>query len=311
MSPFIKDGDVITVSPLLGRFASVGEVAAYRCGEDRVVVHRVVVAAHGAYVFRGDNCEESDGRVLPAAVLGVVTSVEREGRRVGIGLGPERLLVAGLSRRGVLCPLVACASVSRRSVDWVLRRAQGASVGRRILRRLGSPFAVLPAALADEADLSRHFGSGAPLFERRGDDVISGFVARSGGRLVGFVELLRRESTAEQSGGARIHDIVVETRYRGRGIAKELMQQAIAAERAAGADELSITVPEGNGPALALCGKLGFRPRGLSGSLGSLGAPPGRGGQREVLFILPLQEHETRPKAASGPGCVDSAGVVA
>lgn len=44
MYPFIKDGDVITVSPLRARGLRVGEVAAFRSGEDRLVIHRVIAA---------------------------------------------------------------------------------------------------------------------------------------------------------------------------------------------------------------------------------------------------------------------------
>ena len=38
-------------------------------------------------------------------ILGRVTRIERAGRRVRLGLGPERALIAVLSRRGLLRPL--------------------------------------------------------------------------------------------------------------------------------------------------------------------------------------------------------------
>ena len=99
MHPFIRDADVITVSPLGGRAPRVGEVVAFRSGEDRLVVHRVVAAAADSrdaaagYLIRGDNCAEADGCVPPEAVLGVVTRVERAGRPRRLGIGPELSLI--------------------------------------------------------------------------------------------------------------------------------------------------------------------------------------------------------------------------
>lgn len=79
MNPFIKDRDVITVSPLAERAPLIGEVVAFRSDEERLVVHRIVAVVDGAYELRGDNCPESDGCVSREAVLGVLTRVEPRG----------------------------------------------------------------------------------------------------------------------------------------------------------------------------------------------------------------------------------------
>ena len=54
--PFIRDRDVITVSPLAGRDPLVGEVVALRSDDERLVVHRIVAAEDGAFELHGDNC---------------------------------------------------------------------------------------------------------------------------------------------------------------------------------------------------------------------------------------------------------------
>jgi hypothetical protein len=53
-------------------------------------------------VLRGDNAADEDGVVAAEAILGVVTAVHRRGRSVRCGLGPERRLVAAVSRTGAI-----------------------------------------------------------------------------------------------------------------------------------------------------------------------------------------------------------------
>jgi signal peptidase I len=107
MSPFIKNGDVITVSPLNGTSPGLGDVAAFiRKGTGRLVIHRVVGKREDSYFIKGDNASEADGLVQKANILGFVTGVERKGKKVFIGLGPERFLIAFLTRRGLLFPML-------------------------------------------------------------------------------------------------------------------------------------------------------------------------------------------------------------
>jgi hypothetical protein len=103
MQPFIREGDVVTVSPLRGAAPRLGDVVAYAELEgDRVVVHRVVGTRGGAWLVKGDNNPGADGLVVPAQIIGRVTRVERGGRDVSLGLGPERWLIARLARSGLL-----------------------------------------------------------------------------------------------------------------------------------------------------------------------------------------------------------------
>ncbi len=108
MHPFIRDGDVLTVSPFAGRGPKLGDVVAFRrSGDDRLLVHRIVAGAPGCFVTRGDAALEPDGPIAAGLLLGRVTRVERGVHEVRLGRRPERLLLAALSRHGLLTPLVA------------------------------------------------------------------------------------------------------------------------------------------------------------------------------------------------------------
>ena len=105
MTPFIRNGDVITVAP--GRFRC-GDVVAFVnsncCG--KLTVHRIVHISGEGYLIKGDNTPEPDGRVPASSIIGRVVRVEHHGRQVRLGMGIDRIVIAFLSRRGWLTPVV-------------------------------------------------------------------------------------------------------------------------------------------------------------------------------------------------------------
>lgn len=106
MIPFIQDGDVITVSRIPDGFSYFGNVVVFIHLEyGRIVVHRVVGKKSNSFLLRGDNHLNTDGFVPGENLLGYVKKIERNGKAVLFGLGPERFLIAFLSRMGLLNPL--------------------------------------------------------------------------------------------------------------------------------------------------------------------------------------------------------------
>ena len=107
MSPFIRDGDLITISPLRHGLPGVGEVVAFvRPEEGRPVVHRVVARRGTALLIQGDSVPGyMDGIIPRENLLGRVTRIERNGNNVRLGLGPERTMIAWLSHTKLLVPL--------------------------------------------------------------------------------------------------------------------------------------------------------------------------------------------------------------
>jgi hypothetical protein len=104
MAPFIRDGDTVTLSPLSTRPPSPGDVVAFLHPETKgLCLHRVVSVHQGLCLLQGDNLPtEPDGFIPQEAIFGKVAGVERGGRQIRLGLGPERRLIAYLSRHGLL-----------------------------------------------------------------------------------------------------------------------------------------------------------------------------------------------------------------
>jgi hypothetical protein len=134
MSPFIKDGDDLTLFPLNGISPGLGDVVAFiHKGNGMPFVHRVVGEKGNTYLLKGDNATETDGLISESDILGCVRMVERRGLRVFFGLGPERFLIAYLNRRGILLSLI-----------YMLRKLRLLARLRQFIRHLPSPRENLP-----------------------------------------------------------------------------------------------------------------------------------------------------------------------
>lgn len=120
MHPFLRNGDVVTVSPLPGTSPGFGDVVAFiHPGTGKLVIHRVAGERGDSYLIKGDSTPEVDGLVPEANILGRVTRVERDGKEVFLGLGPERFLIAFLTLKGLLSPFLL---LLRRLVRPIIRR---------------------------------------------------------------------------------------------------------------------------------------------------------------------------------------------
>jgi len=107
MRPFIKNGDVITITPLSGGPLSLGDVAIFLCLDTgKAMVHRVVGKQGDSFLMKGDNSPHPDGLIPKNGILGRISKVERNGADVSFGLGHARFLIAILSRTGLLSVLV-------------------------------------------------------------------------------------------------------------------------------------------------------------------------------------------------------------
>jgi len=103
MSPFIENGDVITIAPKEKIPIRYGDIAAFvNPKTERLVIHRIIAKKTNYFVPRGDNTPQEDGLIPLANFLGRVIRVEREGRKVFFGLGIERYLIAFFSGKGIL-----------------------------------------------------------------------------------------------------------------------------------------------------------------------------------------------------------------
>jgi hypothetical protein len=103
MHPFIRDQDVLTISPIHDSEPQVGDVVAFvHPYTGKLVIHRIITRTAAGWQLKGDNSTQTDRLTGREHILGRVTRIERKGRDVRLGLGLERRLIAALTRYHIL-----------------------------------------------------------------------------------------------------------------------------------------------------------------------------------------------------------------
>ena len=107
MSPFIKNLDIVTISPLSINKPAVGDIVAVSFrGRKSVMVHRVIDKKQGKFLIKGDNNKSRDGVFKHDQIIGMVSRVERNGRRIWFGQGCCKRIIAMFSKIGLLNSIV-------------------------------------------------------------------------------------------------------------------------------------------------------------------------------------------------------------
>jgi hypothetical protein len=107
MSPFIRDKDVITISQGQKTKPHIGDVVAViNPINGALTVHRIVGETEAGILLKGDNLETIDGIFARNEIIGLVTNIERNGKKVRFGSRPANRLIAFFSRTGTLKKLI-------------------------------------------------------------------------------------------------------------------------------------------------------------------------------------------------------------
>ena len=289
MSPFIRDGDVLTIAPLTNA-PGIGEVVAFvsPCN-GRLTVHRVVAATRDGFLTKGDNAAEPDGVVPRAQLLGRVARVERNGHLVRGSPSFERAAIARLSRHNVLLAVRAAFNIPRRAGAAILRRSQDLALYGGLARRLRIRPVITEATEQELALVQAHFNPGGWLPPDRLHPGATPYVAKISGRLAGFVELVRHPPDDHPYVGYWLFSLHVWLRYRRLSIGEQLSRRVMEQARAEGARELLLLVSEDNLPAIRLYRKLGFDRVELPALEAQLQAEKTQAGRRSVVMRVELK----------------------
>lgn len=107
MEPFIKDGDIITVSSQA--HIEEGDIVAFINQNKKLALHRIIGKKSKKIIIKGDNSRKTDGFIDRENILASVKKVERQDRTVETGKGKK--IIALLSRVNLLIP---CISIVRK-----------------------------------------------------------------------------------------------------------------------------------------------------------------------------------------------------
>lgn len=267
MCPSIRDGDVITLSPLRSIPPIPGEVVAFLKPETgKLIAHRITAVVNGAFRIQGDNNPEPDGIVPASRLLGVITRVERGGRDV---FWPDRFRHRVASRLyfGYYMPV---ANTTRSWKNKTLRlpgRIQGTGVYRMLARGF---FNLVCRKAITSIEVS--FASPRPLVRAGGCDGTAdtpglqewvshclAITARVKGRQAGQMKLLASPPGCPYRAW-RLVDARVRFRYRGCGLEEDMLRTAAKSLLPGGTAPIMINLPAGSPVASIWARGAGFRP---------------------------------------------------
>jgi signal peptidase I len=240
MSPALQKGDEITVEPAFPTELLVGDLILYH-QNGRLICHRLVATQEtgtgSQFITKGDAAAGCGEVIQPDQVLGRVVAVTRRWP-----------WAVSLSKRidGWLARL-------RDEVAQELLALQGLRSYRRMMRALLSRCAAYYVGIPEGRRWFRnHRISGRRLPDGLVDHHRLHLVAKLGGINVGSARV-----TASGE-GYWIDDLYVRIRFRGLGVASQLLALAATAAAASGARVLLASVELANTAALRLFTKAGF-----------------------------------------------------
>ncbi len=288
MSPFIRDRDVLTIAPLNKKPLSVGQVVAFSHPENgMLVIHRIVKHTGAGWLLKGDNCPETDGLVTEDRIIGRVTRVERNGRKVRLVAGSK--FIAFLSFRSGLVFLKTIWLLPRRTAGYLLRQLQGLSLYRKLARRLMLPVIIAEATESDMETVHRRFNPGAAYFPQEPNPNVTNFVATTKNKLAGFAQLVYHPEDNYPWTGYWLFSLQVWGLYRGLGIGEKLVRRCIEEAELKGASELLLVVYNDNKRAINLDRKLGFAPTILPALEPLLEEEKEKTGRRQIVMQKKLR----------------------
>ena len=108
MSPFIRNGDMLQISPLSDKKPGLGQVLAYHNPvTGSLIIHRLVGSSATYMLFRGDSyARNMQEKVSNEDLIGLVTAIEKTSKVSHFSLGIERIPIALLSRYNLLFPII-------------------------------------------------------------------------------------------------------------------------------------------------------------------------------------------------------------
>lgn len=273
MTPFIRNGDILVIEPVEDNSLHLGDILFYRSMGRQLVAHRLMEKQvrndSTILTMHGDAIPDSGEQIRHEQVIGRVASVQR--RKKVYRLDPNGRWAprfSGYTQRFIFRLM----RTAGRSVRWVVLRMQSLKPYRILSNKLiGEQVSYRVVTTTDASWLSRFHGY--VRFHEREDPIEKFaeelnklehhgyiFAAYLAGRVAGAITARRFPENETLYPHWWLFGLTVRIRYRGAGIAGELVKMALKKASEYGALKMNVLVFEKNMPAIKLYTKIGFKP---------------------------------------------------
>jgi GNAT superfamily N-acetyltransferase len=301
MVPFIQNGDFLIIEPVKASGLDIGDVAFYRFGRDRLVVHRIiereVKKGHEIFTMRGDAADSFEDKIRTEQVLGRVVSVWRGEKFISLDGGARRWMALLWVRISPLVPsLFQLARVVKKTVAWFLTMLQGLKPYRVLAKRLIGTKVRYRIATPEDSRLFSY-----KIFPEMADPVgepdhqfnsLKGFgytlIALVRDQIAGTAIIRRFPEKELRYTDWWLFGMLVRTRYRGSGIGEGMMRMALEKASEEKGAKMNLLVFKYNKAAINLYLKMGFIQTSIPDLDDQLEKEVRLGENRRIIMTKPL-----------------------
>jgi len=277
MRPFIRDGDIITISPVEDSALKTGDVVLYLGAGNRIIVHRIInkykKEGRITLLVKGDAAFGSAEKVEAQNVLGKVTAIDRNGRLKRLDTKPQQIIglfVGGISpfSRWIYPAGSLVKKNGRKILGSMLEKLQSFNLYGTLVKKFIKGDILYECISPDEAysfsedellvEFDERPGTKKKKQEKSRDSDYC-FAAQRKGRIIGSVTLTKSPQSDYPYAGWWIFGLSVNRRYRGLGIGEILVKMAVETAVKHRASEIKLLAFEDAKRARNLYQKLGFR----------------------------------------------------
>lgn len=263
MYPFIRSNDWVDVALRKGRKDAIrkGDIILFK-KDGSIYLHRVIRKAADGFLVKGDMSFGGDGVIPPEDILARVIAIQRGARRIDLGSVVNRFIAVLAADAGLFLqyPFLFARKTGALGMA-VFFRIQSFKVYRRIAKNiLNCRLRVRVAGPEDEEQLrDLYLMSGRDIREGMSSVKDEGFwlVAENKNRIAAGLTMTRYE---KDDSLWIIFGLEVKPLFRGLGIGRKLVEEAVLKAKEAGAKEIGLFVNKKSFPALKLYCRLGFKP---------------------------------------------------
>jgi ribosomal protein S18 acetylase RimI-like enzyme len=259
MQPFIRDKDILTISPLKDRQPVLGDVVAFtQPFTERLAIHRIIGKTDKGWLIKGDNGDAPDGIIPNEKIIGRVCRIERNGKEKNLGIGRAGVLIAILNRGNTLLRLKRLMILPQRTAGYVLQNIQSLTIYRWFGKLFASGISISVANEEDMEAVHHMFNPDVPYQREKPNPNVINWVAKRKGRVIGFTQNVYHPKEHHPWVGHWLFSLHVRVRYRGTGIGEKLTMRSLNKAKELGAAEIFLVVFEDNIKAVNLYKKQGF-----------------------------------------------------
>lgn len=235
MRPFIRDGDILEITPVNAKEIRLGDVIFYHVNGRRTIAHRVIKkltqSDKPVFVVKGDSNTGEGEKVYLEQILGKVRVIERKGRKIPFNYGLNRLAYVFYVR---ISPFLIK------------------------IRRIGGMFLPYLQGLVIYRNLARRLTRGEILYQWESSSQNSGrcLLAKRNNKIIGRATII--SETNSQYHGWWIFGMWVNWWHRRLEVGSRLTEMLCQFAARRGASEVKLLVFKDNKPAINLYRKLGF-----------------------------------------------------